>query len=159
MNIQFELVKSGDENSIGKIAGWYFSEWKIDPVKTVKKLSRLPGHGVPFQILMTVEKIPVATGGLYDHVGLLDVAPKFRIYGPWLALVFTTPENRNKGYGTLLCEEIQNRSKELGLKEIFLFAGAASSLYRRMGWVSIEERSIKGREAVVMKKDLRNPNP
>ncbi len=103
---------------------------------------------------MSVGGVPVATGGLYNHVGLLDVAPKFKIYGPWLALVLTLPEHRKKGYGTMLCEEIQNRSKALGQKEIFLFTSTAESLYRRMGWVSIEEKNVNGRDVCVMKKTL-----
>ena len=152
--IRFERVKSGDIGTIEKIAAWYFDEWKIEPEKTIRKLSGFPDLGIPFQLLMSADGVDVATGGLYAHVGLLDIAPKYRIYGPWLALVLTTPENRNQGYGTLLCEEIENRSRELGLKEIFLFTRMAESLYRRMGWVSIDEKNINGQDVFVMRKEL-----
>ena len=152
--IQFERVNSGDSRTIGKIAGWYSAEWQMEPAKTIQKISAFPDQGIPFQILISVDGIPVATGGLYEHVGLLDVAPRFKIYGPWLALVLTIPEYRKKGYGTLLCEEIQDRAKELGLKELFLFTRTAESLYRRMGWTLIEQNNMKGQDVFVMKKVL-----
>lgn len=153
-DIQFERVGSGDVRTIEKIAGWYFDEWTIEAAKTIAKLSAFPAEGFPFQILMSVNNIPIATGGLYEHVGLLAVAPRFKVYGPWLALVLTTPENRKKGYGTLLCEEIQNRAKDLGLKEMFLFTRTAESLYRRMGWALIEQNNMKGQDVFVMKRVL-----
>jgi len=152
--IQFKRVQGGDDASIRQIVAWYFREWEVNPENTIKRLSGFPSSGFPFHLMMSVNNAPVATGGLYEHVGLLDIAPRFRIYGPWLALVFTTPENRRKGYGTLLCEEIQNRARELGLKEMFLFTHTAESLYTRMGWDLVERVHVKDRNVAVMKKDL-----
>jgi len=37
---------------------------------------------------MTIDGLPTATGGVYDHVGLIDREPRFKVYSPWLALVF-----------------------------------------------------------------------
>jgi len=153
--IRFDRVESGDAASVQKITDWYFEEWTIEPATTLKRLSVLPSQGLPFHVLMSVENVPVSTGGLYEHVGLLDMAPRFRIYGPWLALVTTLPEFRKKGYATRLCEEIQTRAKDLGLKEIFLFTHTAESLYMRMGWVLVERVQVKERDVVVLKKDLR----
>jgi GNAT superfamily N-acetyltransferase len=82
---------------------------------------------------MTLDNIPIATGRLYNHVGLLDKQPKFKIYKHWLALVYTVSEYRRKGYGALLCNYIQQHAKEMVLKEIFLFTHTAESLYKRPG--------------------------
>jgi GNAT superfamily N-acetyltransferase len=152
----FDRINSEDAASIQRIADWYFQEWTIAPETTRKKLSALPAAGYPFHLLMSAGNVPVATGGLYEHVGLLDIAPRFRVYGPWLALVFTTPENRKKGYGTLLCKEIQNQARDLGLKELFLFTHTAESLYMRMGWTLVESVQVKDGPAAVavMKKAL-----
>ncbi len=152
--MKFEAVHREQQTPVGIIAEWYALEWKMDPEATRMRLSGFPVRGVPLQILMSIGDTPVATGGLYDHVGLLDIEPRFKMYGPWLALVYTPIEHRKLGYGTLLCEEIQRRSKDLGLKELFLFTSTAESLYLRMGWAGMERLNIKGRDIVVMKKDL-----
>ncbi len=86
---------------------------------------------------------------------MLDIEPQFNIYGPWLALVYTTTENRNKGYGALLCEKIEEHAKELKLKEIYLFTHTAESLYIRLGWTPFERLAIKDINIVVMKKELK----
>lgn len=43
----------------------------------------------------------------------------------WLALVYTKPENRGKGLCALICNYIQDHSKKLGLKRIYLFTHTA----------------------------------
>jgi GNAT superfamily N-acetyltransferase len=157
MSIRFDrVIGDGDRDNarIRQIVDWYFQEWGMNPEAGLKRLSELPAEGTPFQVLMSVDKTPVATGGLYRHVGLLDIAPRFKIYGPWLALMFTTPENRRKGYGGMLCEEIQNQCRELGLKKIFLFTHTAESFYARLGWNVVEKVQVKERNVAVMHKDL-----
>ena len=154
MKINYQLVKPGDKQTIDLIANWYVSEWNIPKEITIQKLSHFPDQGFPFQVLMTIDDIPVATGGIYEHVALLDREPKFKVYKPWLALVYTIPDNRNKGYGALLCEKIQGMAKDRGLKEIFLFTHTAESLYRRLGWEQLERIEIGEKNIVVMKKQL-----
>jgi hypothetical protein len=153
-NISYQIIKPNDEKLIKLIAGWYLQEWKIDTEKTINKLSNFPINGTPFQIIMMLNNTPIATGGIYHHVGLLDIEPKFKAFGPWLALVFTTNENRNQGYGALLCQKIQQISNEFGLNEIFLFTHAAETLYRRLEWQQLERINLRGRDIVVMKKEL-----
>lgn len=154
MNINYQVVKSGDKHTIELIANWYLSEWNIAKEITIQKLSNFPDQGFPFQVIMTMNDIPVATGGIYEHVALLDREPKFKVYTPWLALVYTTKENRNKGYGALLCEKIQEIAKERGLKELFLFTHTAESLYKRLEWQELERIELGGKNIVVMQKQL-----
>ncbi|MBI4945201.1 MAG: GNAT family N-acetyltransferase [Bacteroidetes bacterium] len=154
-NISYQIIVGyKDKQTIKLIADWYLSEWNIAAEKTILQLLNFSTHGVPFQVLMKVDGFPIATGGLYDHVGLLDREPRFKIYKPWLALIYTTNANRNKGYGTMLCEKIQEISKDLGLKEIFLFTHTAESLYKRLGWQQLERIELSGKNIVVMKKEL-----
>jgi predicted GNAT family acetyltransferase len=69
-------------------------------------------------------------------------------------LVYTLPEYRGRGYGAMLCEEIQGRSKELGTKQLYLFTHTAESLYKRLGWEELERIALKGKDIAVMKKEL-----
>lgn len=153
-NIEYQIVKPEDSERIEQIAQWYLEEWNIPLQKTTEKITKLSVDNFEFQILMTLDNRPVATGGLYNHVGLLDKEPKFKIYENWLALVYTDTEIRGKGLGTLICQHIQNHSKSLGLKEIYLFTHTAESLYKRLGWTQLERLGLEGRDIVIMRKEL-----
>jgi GNAT superfamily N-acetyltransferase len=152
--IKYRIITSEDDEYIELIADWYFSEWNIPIQTTIEKSKKLSAENLEFQILLTLDNIPVATGGLYSHVGLLDRESRFKIYKNWLALVYTKPENRGKGLGALICNYIQDHSKKLGLKRIYLFTHTAENLYKRLNWEHLERLSLGGKEIVVMKKEL-----
>lgn len=100
-DIKYQIVTPDDNKNIELIAEWYLSEWNIPIQTTIEKTKNLSADNYEFQILMTLNNKPIATGGLYNHVGLLDKEPRLKIYKNWLALVYTTPENRGKGLGAL----------------------------------------------------------
>lgn len=149
--IKYHLIKPEDSEIIELIAEWYLSEWNIPIQTTIEKLST---ENFEFQVLMTLDNRPVATGGIYNHVGLLDKEPRLAIFKNWLALVYSIPEIRGKGLGASLCRFIENYSRELGLKNIYLFTHSAESLYRRLEWQQIERIALGGKDIVVMKKEL-----
>jgi GNAT superfamily N-acetyltransferase len=103
---------------------------------------------------MTIEGLPVATGGIYNHVGLLNREPKFNIYKHWLALVYTVPAFRNKVYGVSLCQFMEKYAAEINITHIHLFTHTAESLYKRIGWQEIERLELAGKYIVVMEKYL-----
>ncbi len=154
MNISFQKITPDDQQLIELIADWYLQEWNIAKVQTIQKLASFPTDSIPLQILMTIDDLAIATGGIYHYVGLLDIESRFRIYRPWLALVYTIPAYRNLGYGALLCLKIQDVAKDLGLKEIFLFTHTAENLYKRLDWQELERLTLNDREIIVMKKKL-----
>jgi N-acetylglutamate synthase-like GNAT family acetyltransferase len=151
-NIQFDIVRPNDQAIIQLIAAWYLSEWKIAIDMTTQRLQTITPDNSQFQILMTLDGTPISTGGLYHHVGLLDKAPHLKVHKHWLALVYTTPKQRNQGYGALICQHIQHHSKSIGIDKLYLFTDTAERLYRRLGWAEIESLSIDSRNIVVMEK-------
>jgi GNAT superfamily N-acetyltransferase len=154
MDIHYQLIKPEDKENIELIANWYLSEWNIPVVTTIEKTTKLSADNYEFQVLMTIDNTPIATGGLYNHVGVLDKVPRLNIYKNWLALVYTKPDFRGKGLGALICNDIQNRSKNLGLKDLYLFTHTAENLYKRLGWQQLERLGLGGKDIVVMKKEL-----
>lgn len=70
--IKYQLIKPDDDGHIELIAGWYFNEWNIPIQTTIEKTKKLSIENYEFQVLMTLNDKPIATGGLYNHVGLLD---------------------------------------------------------------------------------------
>jgi len=151
---QFQIVNPNDNNLLELISGWYLSEWKIPKDKTIERLKSFADDSSQFQVLMTLEGIPIATGGLYNHVGLLDKEPRFGMYKNWLALVYTIPEKRHQGFGALICNYIQDCSKKRNVKEMFLFTDTAERLYTRLEWTVLERLRLGERNIVVMKKQL-----
>ena len=150
--IQVEILQPGDSSSIKLIANWYQQEWKIPEDITIQKQQQIATDTKQFQVLMHVNNVPIATGGLYSHVGLLDKEPRFKIYENWLALVYTIPAMRGQGYGAELCRFIEQQSLSKGRNEIHLFTDTAEALYKRLGWEVIERLSIGDRSIVVMEK-------
>lgn len=153
-DVNYKLIDNDDNENMQLIADWYLSEWNIPVQTTIEKTKNLSAANQEFQILMTVNNTPVATGGLYNHVGLLDKEPRFKVYKNWLALVYTKPEVRGKGWGALICTHIQNHAKDLGLKEIHLFTSTAENLYRRLGWQPLERLDLGSKNIVIMKKEM-----
>ena len=153
-DIKYQIVRPDDNKNIELIADWYLSEWNIPIQTTIDKTKKFSADNYEFQILMTLDNKLIATGGLYNHVGLLDKEPRLKIYKNWLALVYTTPENRGKGLGTLICRHIQTHAKDLGLKDIYLFTHTAENLYKRLEWQQLERLALGGKDIVVMKKEL-----
>lgn len=148
------MINHDDKENIELIADWYLSEWTIPVQTTIEKTKKLSTNNYEFQILMTLDSKPIATGGLYNHVGLLDREPRLKIYKNWLALVYTKPDLRGKGLGALICNHIQDHSKSLGLKDIYLFTHTAENLYKRLGWQQLERLHWGDKDIVIMKKEL-----
>jgi len=152
INIDFKIVKPTDRQALLLIAGWYFSEWHIPVEATIENLHSVTSDKDQCQILMLVDGIPVSTGGIYNHVGLLDKVPGLKVYKKWLGLVYTIPSERGKGYGAGICHYIREHSRSLGIEKLHLFTDTAASLYRRLGWTEIERMTVNNRKIVVMEK-------
>jgi GNAT superfamily N-acetyltransferase len=154
--INFQILQLTDQAIFQVIADWYVSEWKIPRDKTIQRLQTITSDNSQFQVLMTLDGTPISTGGLYDHVGLHDKEPRFKIHKYWLGLVYTIPEKRHQGYGTLMCKHIEDLSKKRALDTLYLFTDTAEQLYKRLGWTEMERLRMGERNVVIMKRDLRN---
>lgn len=156
--IKYQLIEPGDIKNIEFIAGWYLSQWNIPFQITIEKTKNLSTNNGEFQVLMTLDDKPISTGGLYNHPGLLDNEPKFKFYKNWLTLVYTIPKERQKGYGALICNYIQDYSKKMGFEKMYLFTDTAERLYNRLGWTELERLQLGNRNVVIMEKNLNNYN-
>ena len=143
-----------DKNTIDQIASWYNQEWSIAVGATIKNQQSLAQGDHQFQALLLKNGALIGTGGIYNHVGIINKEPRLGIYKHWLALMYTKPEVRGNGFGLSLCSFIQQHAKSLGIEELFLFTHTAESLYRRLGWQVIERLTLGGRDIVIMKIDL-----
>ncbi|MCW7474921.1 GNAT family N-acetyltransferase [Leptospira levettii] len=149
---EFKILSSHDHELISLITNWYHEEWKIPLDKSFAKIKSVLSDETQLQIIMTIDSVPIATGGIYHHVGLLDHQPKFKIHKHWLGLVYTIPEMRRNGYGALLCEQLEFLAKQRRFSELYLFSDTAVDLYARLGWEKVEMVPLGSRLVTVMKK-------
>ena len=147
-------VQSNNDGLIEIISNWYLDEWKIPIDYTHQRLTNIPNNDVIFQLILLKDDEPIATGGLYNKVSLLNVHPKFKKFSPWIALLYTTKKKRNLGFGELLLRKIEDTSKEIGFKLIYLHTFTAEKLYLKNNWKPIERVPYKDHVTVVMKKEL-----
>jgi len=152
--VNIQVVPPDSPQTFHLIANWYRSEWNIPHEKTIQRLQHVTTDKSQLQVLLTVDNLPISTGGLYTYVGLLDVVPEYNIYKSWLALVYTVSAQRKKGYGELICKFIQDHARKLCLDTMHLYTDTAEPLYKRLGWKEVERRSMGSRNIVVMKLDL-----
>jgi len=152
--IEIRKINTTDKGFIDQAAIWYLQEWSIPIERTIQRLSTQTKDDVLFQLAFYKNGKPIATGGLYNNVGLLHEHEKFKKLGPWIALLYTEPNSRNQKCGQTLLQEIEKNSKNLGYKEIYLYTFTAESLYLRNGWKPLEQVIYKGNDTVVMKKEI-----
>ena len=139
---------------IPSIAKWYNSEWNIPIETSINDLKEKLNGTIPLQLVVFLDEIPVATGGINEHVRLLDVEPRFKQYGPWLALLYTLPPYRGRGIGTYLCNSLDAEVVKQGLTKYYLYTYTAERFYVRQGWNILENIVYKSNNTVVMYKDL-----
>ncbi|TGM05393.1 GNAT family N-acetyltransferase [Leptospira jelokensis] len=154
VEIEYKILSPDDEDLMAIIAEWYMDEWKIPYDKTIAKLKAVTNDHSQFQLVLFQNSFPVATGGVYHQVGLLDQEPKFKIHKHWLALVYSLPQFRRNGLGAKLCGYLEGTAKERGILELHLFSDTAVALYERLGWSKVEVVGFGSRNVTVMKKDL-----
>ncbi|MES2810451.1 MAG: GNAT family N-acetyltransferase [Bacteroidota bacterium] len=148
--INIRKIQPKDTELIELISTWYLNEWNIPVEKTRDNLQAITTATDQFQLILFVDKLPVATGGIYNHVGLLDRQPRLKIHQHWLALVYTIPAYRAKGYGSMLCSELQKQAKQQCLNTLHLFTDTAESLYQNLGWKVQQRLETGGRNLAIM---------
>ena len=152
--LTIEKLDPSNQNEINRIAGWYHTEWKIPIEKTTERLLNQDPNDVLFQLVLKKNNTPIATGGLYNIVGILFEHERFRKFKPWVALLYTTPENRHCGYGAQLLSEIEIIAKKTGIPCLYLYTFTAEALYLKNGWKPMERVIYKGHNTVIMSKEI-----
>lgn len=153
-SIFIKKLDPADKEYILEIANWYYEEWNTPIDKTAGRLSSKTGNDIILQlVLMRGDKV-IATGGLYNNVNIYRDHPKLKKFSPWVGSLYTHENYRNKGYGTLLLNRIENGARERGYKKIYLYTYMAESLYRNYGWREFTKVVYKDHDTAVMKKYL-----
>ncbi len=150
--IKFKIINTNDDKLISLIAKWYKEEWNIDEENTIMKLDRITKSSNEFQVMMFNNNVPIGTAGIYQSVGIHKHFENLLKYPNWLALVYIIQNERRKGYGEMMCKNIEEIAAEKNMKELHLFTDTAEKLYRRMNWIKLDTLKHLDRNLVIMKK-------
>lgn len=137
-----------------QVATWYFNEWgHKEPDNSVKKTcerlnARLNRDEAPIPIVAVVDGNVVGVAKLKIHE--MDIYPNRDF---WLGGVYVDLPSRGQAVGELVVRRIEEISKRLEIKELFLQTKKLTGgLYARLGWTSIEQVNYQGGHVLVMHK-------
>ncbi|WP_020533264.1 GNAT family N-acetyltransferase [Flexithrix dorotheae] len=143
-----------DLPAITKIANWYQEEWETPKERTISRLTNQPSEDVLFQLVLSLDGVVVGSGGVGNEVSIFREYENLRIYQPWVALLYIDEDYRNRGFGKMLLDEIENCARQQQLEKLYLYTFTAESLYKKCGWKEIERVIYKGHDTVVMEKEI-----
>lgn len=153
-NIAIKRVGAGHRDLIETVARWYQHEWSTPIEQTIKRLVHQSDEGIPFHLVLTIDDEAVAAGGIRNQVNIYKSHPQLMKFRPWLALLYTHKDYRNRGFGELLLDRIEKTAKTAGQDTLYLYTFTAESLYKRCGWREIDRVIYKDHDTVIMKKEL-----
>jgi len=143
-----------DKNLINQIADWYFQEWAVPKETTIDRLTKQETDDILFHLVLKKDDQVIATGGLHLKVGLIKVHEEFKKYGPWVSMLYCNKNFRNQGIGEFLLKKIEDDANDLSFSKIYLYTNSAERLYERNNWITAARIVYKGKETVVMEKEI-----
>jgi GNAT superfamily N-acetyltransferase len=152
--MQIELLADRPE-AIPVIAGWYWQEWgQHNPERPYAEfLDRVSGcvyrNHIPLAYVAMDSKRSLGTASLVECD--METHPEL---SPWLAGVYVDPRYRHRGIASMLVRKICAKADELGFAELFLYTNSADELYRKLGWVNLEQTNYRDKPVKIMKFQL-----
>ena len=156
MPIDFTFLADRTE-AIPIISKWYFDKWghlvEGDSIERTRDRIEdyLNRYEIPF--------ILVATNG-NDLVGAAqlkyrEMAEMFPDKEHWLGGVYVAANQRGKGYGSQIVEQIVKLAPRYGVEKLHLQTEALDGgLYARLGWSPSAQVTNHGLDVLVMKREL-----
>lgn len=153
--MRFELLADHPELT-GLIARWLFSEWGDpalgqSPKQLAERLrSRMSRDSLPMHLIAFDDAVPVGFVALKLYE--LDSYPDRKF---WLGSLFVPPEERGRGIGGALINEVIRRCPAHGVDHLSLQTERLDGgIYRRHGWTEVEKCVSRGDEVLIMERQI-----
>ena len=69
---------------------------------------------------------------------------------PWLASVFVSPGNRNRGIGSRLVLHVMTEAKKASIKKLYLYTPDKKEFYLKLNWTIMNTEEYHGHQVTVM---------
>ncbi|NRD71892.1 GNAT family N-acetyltransferase [Shewanella sp. VB17] len=146
---------------ITQIANWYHNEWGVinpDPELNNQTIATLE---VKLAEYCNSDRLPLMLVATCDTELIAAAQIRFQentnypADSHWLGGVYVCKSQRGNGTAQSLIEVISEKAKLLGVQELYLHTEVLSGgLYKKMGWLPVEEILYCGINALIMKKRL-----
>ncbi|MFT3704821.1 MAG: GNAT family N-acetyltransferase [Agriterribacter sp.] len=153
-NQNFTIIQPWNKKTQLLVANWYLAEWNIPFDKTMHRFEQIALKNDQFQVVMYLDDKPIATGGVYDHINLLDMKPSLSNCRKWLSQMFTLPDYRGNGYGSAMCRYIQQHAATKDIEKLHLATPSASAFYQRLGWNTSKTLQLGAKHITIMERSL-----
>ena len=141
---------------VPQIAAWYFAEWgRRVPGNSVEQTcsrlnAKLNRARVPIPIVALADRELLGTAQL--KIREMECFPEYEF---WLGGVYVASRARGRGIGELLVERIEEISRQLGIRKLYLQTEMpGGGLYTRLGWQPLEQADAQGTRISVMRKEF-----
>lgn len=137
------------------LAEWHHSEWgPIVPGGTLEwfreRLRTYLDHDtLPLALVALEGDAPVGTVSLRPA----DMPSRPELT-PWLGAMYVRGDMRGRGVGEALVRACEQRAREMGFREMYLFATDRVAWYGKLGWTSLGPAEHHGVKCVLMRTDL-----
>jgi GNAT superfamily N-acetyltransferase len=137
------------------VARWHWDEWGTDydgaslEAWTAQLAGKTHTDGVPCSWIAFVDATPVGSVVLESD----GVEPRTELT-PDLAGLYVLPGYRGHGIGSALVRACEDGARSFGVTKLYLYTEAATALYTRLGWETLEVTTFQAKCAVIMQRSL-----
>ena len=137
-----------------QLARWHQSEWShLNPGETleqrIEKMQRyLNNHFIPSTFIAEDDTI-LGSAAIIQN----DMETRTEL-SPWLASVYVSTENRNRGIGTKLVRHIMSCAKDESYDTLYLFTADRQKFYEGLGWSVFDTEYYHGQQVSLMQVNL-----
>jgi GNAT superfamily N-acetyltransferase len=142
------------------LAEWFYQEWghgepPLSKTYFVDQLhSRMNRDWLPITMVTSLNGVPIATSSLIFQE--METHPQ---YMHWLAGVYTHPQFRRRGVGSQTVEVMADLARRMEIDDLYLYTRHNVSFYARLGWMEVEQPVYRGRQVVIMRRELERSKP
>ena len=137
---------------LATIGQWHWDEWgHADPEGNaeswIEGLSQRIGRDQIPTTYVALSNKRELLGSVSLVENDMDTRPDLR---PWLAGLYVPPSAREHGVGSALTLHAMERTKAMGINQLYLYTAKAESLYSRLGWTTIDRDIFEGDDVAIM---------
>lgn len=153
MNTRIDYL-ADHQRTVPVLAQWLFEEWghcypdtSVDTMASQLR-ARMHRDRSPLALVAFEAGEPIGTASL--KIREVEIRPQ---YEHWLGSLFVAEPYRGRGIGSKLITAIKAEADKLGIDELYLYTrqAATARLYKKLGWIEIEQANYRSRPALIMK--------
>mgnify|MGYP003351832127 FL=1 len=95
-------------------------------------------------------------GEVVGAIALVDFddVEEFREFKPWVAAFIVDPERRGEGIGSEMLASIEDKAREFGIRQLYLWTEDQKNFYIKRGYSLVTHRDYPAKSIDVLRKKI-----